>query len=121
MTEFSGVDDGFDFDGKTILLDCENNEYVYMSGFEVLKFKTDGKYIDYISLTGNNMCPYTFAIGEKYTYFLSIRYKFIEHDKIEQGTSLNATNNSFDPFVYHLGKCGVVSSKTLERNQFHTF
>ena len=32
------------------------------------------------------MIPYTFAVGENYTYFLSSHYKFIENDKIEEGT-----------------------------------
>ena len=48
-------------------------------------------------------------------------FKFIENDKIEEETLLNATNDSLDPFDYHLGKCGVDSYKTLERSQIHTF
>ena len=98
MTQFSGADYSFYFGGNTFLLDCEDNEYVYDSGFEIFKFNTDDKVIDYISLIGNNMCPYTNAIGEKYTYFISIHHKFIEDDEIEEGTLLNATNNSLDPF-----------------------
>ena len=35
MTEVSGAGDKFDFDGNTPLLDCENIEYVYISGFEI--------------------------------------------------------------------------------------
>ena len=70
---------------------------------------------------GNNMCPYTIAIGEKNTYFISIHYKFIENDKIEEGSFFSATNNSLDSFVYHLTKCGVDSFKTLERSQIHSF
>ena len=70
---------------------------------------------------GNNMCPYTIAIGEKYTYFISIHYKFIENDKFEEGALLNAANGSLDPFDFHLGKCGVDSFKTIERSQIHTF
>ena len=39
MTEFSGVaDDGSEFDGNTLLIECENNEYVYISGLEITKF-----------------------------------------------------------------------------------
>ena len=66
MTEFSGAaDNSSDFDGNTLLLQCENNEYLYISGLEVFKFKTDDKIIDYISLMGNNMIPYAIIIGEK--------------------------------------------------------
>ena len=70
---------------------------------------------------GNNMCPYTIATGGKYTYFTSIHNKFIENDNIEEGTLLNVTNGSLDPFNYHLEKCGVDCFRTLERNQIHTF
>ena len=76
MTEFSGAVNRADFDGNTILSECEDNEYVYISGFEIFKFKTDDKIIDYISLMGNNLCPYNIAIGEKNRYFISFPYKF---------------------------------------------
>ena len=70
---------------------------------------------------GNNMIPYTIINGEKYTYVLYNRYTFIENDKIEEGTLLNATNNSLDPYDYHLAKCGKDSFKNLERSLIHTF
>ena len=66
---------------------------------------------------GNNMIPFTFAIGEKYTYFISTHYKLIENDETEEGNLLNTTNNNLDPFDYHLEKCGENSFKTLERTQ----
>ena len=34
---------------------------------------------------------------------------------------MNATNDSSDPFDYHLGKCGVDSFITLEHSEIHTF
>ena len=95
MTEFSGAVDKDGFDGNTLLLECEDKENVYNSGFEIGKFKVDDKIIDYISLMGSNMCPYAIMVGETYTYFIAHHYKFIENDKIEEGTLLNATNNSF--------------------------
>ena len=104
MTEFLGANNSHDFDGNSLLLEFEDNEYVYISELEIFKFKTGDKIIDYISLIGDNMIPYTFAVGEKYTYFLYYRYKFIENDKIEEGTLLNATNTSLDPYDYHLEK-----------------
>ena len=56
MTQFSGATDNSSvFDGNILLLESENNEYVYISGLEIFKFKTDDKIIDYISLMGNNM------------------------------------------------------------------
>ena len=68
MTDFSGAGDSCDFDGNTILLECEDIGYVNLSGFEVSKFETDDKFIDYISLMGNNMCPCAIMVGENYTY-----------------------------------------------------
>ena len=65
--------DRSDFDGNTVSLEGEDNEYVYFSGLEILKFKTDDKNIDYISLLGNNMCPYTFAIRKN----IHISYQLI--------------------------------------------
>ena len=121
MTEFSGAGNNSpDFDGNTLLLECEDNEYIYISGLEVTKFKTDEKIIDYTYLMGNNMTPYAIMIGERYTYFLYHRYKFIENDKIEEGTLLNATNTSLDPYDYHLEKCGIDSFRKLERSLIHT-
>ena len=113
--------DKIDFDGNTLLIECEKNEYVYISGSDITKFKTDDKIIDYISLMGNNMIPYAIMIGERYTYFLYYRYKIIENDKIEEGTLLNATNTSLDPYDYHLEKCGIDSFKKLERILIHSF
>ena len=98
MSEFSGANNSHGYDGNTLLLEFEDNEYVYISGLEIFKFKTDDKIIDYISLIGNNMIPYTFAVWEKYTYFFYFRSKFIENDKIEEGSLLNATNGSLDPY-----------------------
>ena len=98
MTELSGAYDNPNFDGNTILQECQDNEYKHISGREIIKFKTDDKILDYISLIGKNMSPYTFAIGKKYTQLISVHQKFIENDKIEEGTFLNATNNSLDPF-----------------------
>ena len=122
MTEFSGAaNNSSKFDGNTLLQECEDNGYVYISGLEITKFKIDDKIIDYISLVGSNMIPYAIMIGERYTYFLYYRYKFIENDKIEEGTLLNATNISFDPYEYHLEKCGINSFKKLERNLIHSF
>ena len=121
MTEFSGAaNNSSGSDANTLLLECEDNEYLYISGLEITKFKIDDKIIDYISLMGNNMIPYAIMVGEKYTYFLYHRYKFIENDKIEEGTLLNATNESLDPFDYHLEKCGIDSFKKLEHNLIHT-
>ena len=121
MTEFSGsANNSSEFDGNTLLVECENNEYVYISGLEITKLKIDDKIIDYISLTGNNMTPHAIMIGEKHTYFLHHHYKFIENDKILEGTLLNASRSSLDPNDYHIGRCGVDSFTKLDHSLIHT-
>ena len=121
MTEFFGAaDNSSDFDGNTLLLQCENNEYVYISGLDIFKYKTDDKFTDYISIIGNNMVPYAFILREKNTYFLHHRYKFIENDKIEEGLLLKATNNNLDPYDYHVERCGLISFKKLEHSLIQT-
>ena len=55
MTEFSGALKNSNFDGNTILLECEDSKYVHTSGLEIFEFITSDKVIDYISLMGNNM------------------------------------------------------------------
>ena len=109
MTEFSEAYDNPNFYVITILLECEDNEYIDISGLEIFKIKTDDKFIDHISLMGNNMVAYAIISGEKYTYFIYNRYKFNENVKIEEGSLLNGTNSRLDPFDYHVEKCGVDS------------
>ena len=104
MTEFSGAGDSSDFGGYTILLESGDNEYVNFSGIEISKIKTEEKIFDYISLMGNNMCPYAFMVRKKSTYFISNLYIIVEIDKIEEGTLLNATNENLESFLYHLWK-----------------
>ena len=64
MTEFSGALNNSNSDGNTILQECEDSKDVYISGLEIFEFTTDDKFLDYISLMGNNMTPYTFAVEE---------------------------------------------------------
>ena len=95
MTEFSGAaDNSSDFDGNTLLLEVEDRKYVYFSGLEFTEFETSDKVIGFIPLMGNNMAPYAIILGEKYTFFLYHRYKFIENDKKEEGTFINTINGS---------------------------
>ena len=109
ITEFSGADDNPDFDGNTLLLELEDNEYIYISGLEIFIFKTDDKIIEYISLMGNNMVPQVVMVGEKNTYFRNHNHKFIENYKIEEGSLL-------EPIQYLFEKCGIDSFKKLERS-----
>ena len=69
----------------------------------------------------NNMIPYAISIWELSTYFLYNRCKFIENDKIEEGSLLNRTNSRLDPFDYHVENCVVDSFKKIESSLIHAF
>ena len=112
--------DDFD-DGNTILLECENIDYIYISGFEIVKFKIEDKIIDYISLIGNNMVSFPIAVGEKFIFFLYNSWKFFETNKIEKDSLLNRTKNSLDPFDYHVERCSINSFKKIEYSIIHTY
>ena len=101
-TDFSGAFKNANFDGNTNLLECEDSKYVYISGLEIFEFRTRDKIIDYKSLMGNNMTPHVFAVGLRYTSFISTHCKFIENNKIGEGMLLNASNGSLDPYDCHL-------------------
>ena len=67
MTEVSGARDKEVFNENTILLKIgeENNKhrYVYIGGDGVFSFLTDDIIYKYISKMGNNLVPYSIAIG----------------------------------------------------------
>ena len=107
MTEFSRALDNSNFDGNTILLECEDSNYFYISGLEIFEIRTSDKFTNYISLMCNNMTPYVFTQGSRYSYFISTHYIFIENDKIEEGTLLNSSNDGLDPYDDHHSKNGL--------------
>ena len=85
ITEFSGARDKEVFDGNTILLKIseENNKYryVYIGGDKVCSFLTNDKIYKYISNMGNNLTPYSIAIGWENIYYLTPYFKFVEKRK----------------------------------------
>ena len=66
------------------------------------------------------MVPYAIILAEINTYFLYNRYKFIHNNKIEEGTLLNTTNNSLDPYDYRVEICGFDDFKKLENELIYT-
>ena len=51
--------------------DHDNDEYVYISLFEIIIFATEDKTMGYLSIINSDMKAYTLAVGERYTFFLS--------------------------------------------------
>ena len=77
-TEMPRAPDGPDFDGSTWLIISVCSEYVYIFAYEMVKFYSDDRILNFISLMGNNMIQTTIAVGQKYTYVFSDHCIFIE-------------------------------------------
>ena len=58
----------------------KENEYVFISRIEIIKFATEDKITGYIFNVSNNMITYPVAFRKK-TYFLSGHYRFNENEK----------------------------------------
>ena len=67
MTAMSGVFGITEFDGNTILLEIseeiDKHRYVYIGGNMICSFLTNDNIYKYISNVGNNLTPYSIAIG----------------------------------------------------------
>ena len=87
MIEFSGARDKEVFNGNTILLKIgeENNKhrYVYIGGDRVCSFLTNDKIYKYISNMGNNLTPYSIAIGWENIYYLTPFFRFIKKANVD--------------------------------------
>ena len=72
MTARSGAFDKSVFDGNTILLKIgqksDTNRYMYIGGDMICSFETHDKIHKYISKMGNNLTPYSIAIGYEKLY-----------------------------------------------------
>ena len=87
MTKFSRAEDKEVFNGNTILLKVgeENNRhrYVYIGSDQVCSFLTNDKIYKYISNMGNNLSPYSIAIGWEIIYYLTPYFRFIRKENID--------------------------------------
>ena len=69
---------------------------------------------------GNNFISYSLAVSYENVYFLTPLFKFIERELINDDELLNANENSFDPFDYHVSNCGEHSFKELQIYKIHS-
>ena len=87
MTEFSGAMDKEVFNGNTLLLKVseENNmyRYVYIGGDRVCSFLTIDKIYKYISNMGNNLTPYSIAIGWENIFYLTPYFRYNKKKNID--------------------------------------
>ena len=115
ITEFSGARDKEVFDGNTILLKVseENNKhrYVYIGGDMVCSFLTDDKIYKYISNMGNNLTPYSIAIGIENIYYLTPHFKYIKKENIDVDDIDKLFNVDYDD---------IMSREKIEMNKIYT-
>ena len=82
MTKLSGSEDKELFNGNTILLriGIENNKhkYIYIGGDQVCSFLTNDRIYKFISNMGNNLTPYSIALGWENIYYLTPYFRFVQ-------------------------------------------
>ena len=87
MTALSGAFDKPVFDGDTILrkISEENGKhrFLYIGGDMVCSFLTNDKIYKYISNMGNNLVPYSIAIGMEKIHFLTPDLELIKRENIK--------------------------------------
>ena len=97
-TDFSGGKNREVFYGNSILLKVSEEKniyrYVYIGGDMVCSFLTNDEIYKYISNMGNNLTPYSIAIGWEDIYYLTPYFKIIKKENID--------DNDIDKFFdYH--------------------
>ena len=124
MTMFSGAFGKSIFDGNTILLkiseENDRHRYVYIGGNMLCSFLTNDNIYEYISNMGNNLTPFSLAVGDENIYFLTPHFKIIRRDKIDYDELLKTNENSLNPFDYHVSNCGKDSFKKMRLYKIHS-
>lgn len=62
---------GEEYDGNTILINTDGNNYVYI-GSEIYSFTAKSEIIEYVSNVGNNDVPYPYAIDKEKNIYLML-------------------------------------------------
>ena len=115
MTEFSLAENKKVLDGNTILLKVseENNKnrYVYIGGDMVCSFLTNDKIYKYISNMGNNLTPYSIAIGGENIYYLTPYFRVIKKENIDVDNIDKLFDIDYDD---------ITSREKIEINKIHS-
>ena len=114
MTQFSGGDREV-FKGNTILLEIgkENNKhrYVYIGGDMVCSFLTNDNFCKNISNMGNNLTPYSIAIGWENIYYLTPYFRVIKKGEIDVDDIDKLFNINYDD---------IMSREKIEINKIYS-
>ena len=115
MTEFFGAKEREVFNGNTILLKVsdENNKqrYVYIGGDMVCSFLTNDKIYKYISNMGNNLTPYSIAIGREKIYYSTPYFRVIKKGEIDVDDIDKLFNIDYDD---------IMSREKIEINKIYS-
>ena len=85
----------------------------------VCSFLSNDDIYEYISNMGNNLTPYSIAAGFENIYFLTPHFKIFRKHKIDSHDSKSRSENSLDPYDYHVSNCGNESFKNYETIKIH--
>ena len=55
---------------------------------------------------GDNLTPYSIAVGQENICFLTPHFIIIKNDRINDSELLETNESSVDPFDYHISNCG---------------
>ena len=124
MTLMSGAFDKSVIDGNTILLYMKGEygryRYVRFGRDMICFFLTNDNNYKNIANMGNNLTPYSIAVGDENVYFSTPHFKFIKREKIFDKELLETNKSSVDPFDYHVSNCGKYSSKKIRKYKNHS-
>ena len=124
MTEMSGAYDKSEFNGNTILHKMNEKNvkqrYMYIGGDMICSSITHDNVYKYISNMGNNSTPYSIAIDDENSYFLTPHFKFITGEKNNYNELLKTKEGSVDPLDYHVSNCAKNSFEKLRKNKVHS-
>ena len=62
---------------------------------------------------GNNLTPYSIAVGHENVYCLTPHFKFFKREMIKDNKLLKTNTSSVDPFDYHVSNCRKYSFEKL--------
>ena len=69
---------------------------------------------------GNNVTPYSIAIGDENVHFLTQLFEFIKRVRIDYSKLLDTEEISINPFDYRVSICGKESFKKLLIYKIHS-
>ena len=93
---------------------------MYFVGGMICSFLTNDNIYNYISNVGNNLTPFSIAIGGENIYFLTPHFKFFKRVKNNEKELLKTKEGSVDPFDYHVSNFGKNSFKKIRKYKIHS-